>query len=239
MRSQNLACVAPAKYFAGKMYLLYALLKGIGQGFLISLLSFGPAFFTLIHTGIKGGRKEGLRMAAGIFLSEFAVALACFFGLSRFFTMSWFQMLFAFGAAIAIMAMGANGFRKNYSKFLRSMQQPISKNKSFITGFLMNLMNPFVILLWVGILAAISVDYDKDEKNYQISLLVNLMAILVTLFSMDMGKVFLSDYLGRKMSNKIYYFVNKYFGAIIFCIGIYFMVRFVLLFFKHFHFAGY
>lgn len=211
------------------MFWITPILKGIGQGFLISILSFGPSFFTLINSGIKGGKAEGIRVALGIFLSELIMALVCFFGLSRFFILPEFQLGFTFFAAAAISYMGIRGFYKKYQQFLRSMEQPAAKSKSFIKGFILNLINPFVLFLWVGMLAIVSVYYDKSDPHYEISILINLISILFTLFLMDLAKVFLSDFLGRKLSRRVYYYINKYFGLILLLIGIYFFYHFFTL----------
>lgn len=217
------------------MFWLAPLIKGIGQGILISILSFGPAFFTLIQTGITGGKKHGMRVALGIFLSELTVALICFFGLSGIFTYPLFQLVFALIAAIAILFMGVRGYSKNYDSFIEGIKVPGSSGQSFFKGFLMNLMNPFVVLLWVGLLAAVSVSYEQDTAMYRWEILINLIAILISLFAMDMGKVLLSDYLGRKLSNRVYFLVNKYFGLILLGIGAYFLYRFVVLLANYFH----
>lgn len=217
------------------MFWLIPLFKGIGQGVLISLLSFGPSFFTLIHSGMQGGRKEGFRVAIGIFLSEMTIALACFFGLSHIFTFPEFQLVFSFVAATSILVLGARGFAKKYDAFLKSIQTTSSKSQSFFKGFILNMMNPFVIFLWVGLLAAVSVSYDKTTDIYRYEILVNLLAILGTLFAMDIGKVYLSDFFGRKLSNRVYYFVHKYFGLILLLIGVYFFYHFVTLFVKYFN----
>jgi threonine/homoserine/homoserine lactone efflux protein len=211
------------------MFWLLPLLKGISQGVVISLLSFGPSFFTLVHTGIQGGKRAGMIMAMGIFLSEMTVALTCFFGLSHIFTYPEFQLVFSFVAALAILFLGVKGFIKNYDAFLKSIQAPLGNSHSFFKGFITNLMNPFVIFLWVGLLAAVSVSYNQHEPNYRYEILVNLLAILITLFCMDMGKVVLSDYLGRKLSNRVYFYVNKYFGLILLLIGAYFFYHFCVL----------
>lgn len=211
------------------MFWITPILKGIAQGFLISILSFGPSFFTLINSGIKGGRSEGMRVALGIFLSELIMALICFFGLSRFFILAEFQLGFSFFAASAISYLGLKGFYKKYQHFLRSIEQPAAKSKSFFKGFILNLINPFVLFLWIGLLAIVSVYYDKADPNYKISILINLVSILFTLFLMDLGKVFLSDFLGRKLSRRVYYFVNKYFGLILIIIGVYFFYHFITL----------
>jgi len=220
------------------LFWIIPILKGIGQGFLISILSFGPSFFTLINSGIKGGKAEGMRVALGIFLSEFIMALICFFGLSRFFILPEFQLGFSFFAAAAISYIGIRGFYKKYQQFLRSIEQPAAKSKSFFKGFILNLINPFVLLLWVGLLAIVSVYYDKEDPNYEISILINLISILFTLFLLDLGKVYLSDFLGRKLSRRVYYDINKYFGLILMIIGIYFFYHcFTLLvpYLKHGH----
>jgi threonine/homoserine/homoserine lactone efflux protein len=216
------------------MFWLVPLFKGIGQGILISILSFGPAFFTLIHSGITGGKKHGMRVALGIFLSELTMAVICFLGLSRVFTYPEFQLVFSFVAAASIIYIGVKGFSKKYTAFLKSIQVQTTGKESFFKGFLMNLANPFVLFLWVGLLAAVSVSYDQHDPSYKWSILINLIAILLTLFAMDIGKVALSDYLGRKLSNKVYFYVNKYFGLILLFIGGYFFYHFCDLVIKYF-----
>ena len=211
------------------MYWSDPISKGIGQGFVISLLSFGPSFFTLINSGIKGGKSEGMRVALGIFLSELILALVCFFGLAQFFIMPGFQLVFNGFAAIAICFMGIRGFYKKYHHFLRSMEEPAAKSKSFFKGFVLNLMNPFALFVWVILLANVSGTYDKANPHYQTSILINLISILFTLFLMDLGKVLLSDFLGRKLSKRVYFYINKYFGLILVIIGCYFFYHFVTL----------
>jgi threonine/homoserine/homoserine lactone efflux protein len=221
------------------MFWFFPLLKGFGQGIVISLLSFGPAFFTLIHSGITGGKKTGMRVALGIFLSELTIALVCFFGLSHIFTYPEFQLIFSFIAAVSIIYVGVKGFSKKYESFLESIQVKSTGKESFFKGFLMNIMNPFVLFLWVGLLAAVSVSYDHEDAHYKYSILINLLAILLTLFAMDLGKVFLSDYLGKKMSNHVYFYVHKYFGLVLTIIGAYFLYHFCVLAIKYFHIGAY
>lgn len=211
------------------MFWITPILKGIGQGFLISILSFGPSFFTLVNSGIKGGKAEGMRVALGIFLSELIMALICFFGLSQFFILPEFQIIFSLFAATAISYLGFRGFYKKYQQFIRSIENPAAKSKSFLKGFILNLINPFVLFLWIGLLAIVSVYYDKTDPHYESSILINLISILFTLFLMDLGKVFLSDFLGRKLSRRVYYYINKYFGLILILISIYFFYHFISL----------
>jgi threonine/homoserine/homoserine lactone efflux protein len=207
---------------------ILAILKGIGGGLLLGLLSFGPSFFALIKVGIQGGKMAGFLMALGIFLSDLLVALACFFGLSGFFTMPEFQIGFAGFAAFGIIFIGVKGIAVGYKKFIKNLQSPIEKNTNLLKGFVMNLLNPFVILLWVTLTGAMSVGHD-DSFEGRYTILVQIVATLITVFSLDMGKVYLSDYLGKKLSHRMYFFVNRYFGIILTGLGAYYLYNFIKL----------
>jgi len=84
-----------------------------------------------------------------------------------------------------------------------------------------------VILLWVGILGAISVGHDSKGSEYII--LVEMLSILFTVFSLDLGKVYLSDFIGKKLNYRIYFFVNRYVGIILLVIGLYYVYHFIKL----------
>lgn len=209
------------------MIWLLAILKGIGYGLFLGLVSFGPTFFQLIQVGIQGGKSAGLRMAIGIFLSDLTIALACFFGLARIFTAPWFQLGFSAFATLGILFLGVKGFIQRYKNFLTSMNKPIKPNTNLLHGFIVNLLNPFVLLLWVGILGALSVGQNPNEVPYAI--LVEMLSILMTVFFLDLGKVYLSDWIGKKLNYRIYYFINRYVGLILIAIGIYYAYHFATL----------
>jgi threonine/homoserine/homoserine lactone efflux protein len=205
-----------------------AIIRGIGYGLFLGMMSFGPAFFALIQVGMQGGKKAGWRMATGIFLADLVVALACFYGLAGLFSTPWFQLIFAGFAASGILFMGVRGFVVKYRNFIENLQKPMNPNATLLQGFVVNLMNPFVILLWVGILGAITVGHDT-KIDHEYTILVEMMSILLTVFSLDLGKVFLSDYIGRKLNLRIYYYFNKYVGLLLVVIGMYYAYHFVKL----------
>jgi len=203
-----------------------SLFKGFAQGLLLGILSFGPSFFTLIHTGIQGGRSAGLRMALGIFLSESLVAMACFFGLSSYFVIPLFQVVFT---GVACSALFFLGLRAILNKNEGIPEVPKSKVATFSKGFLMNTLNPFVFILWVGILATASVGYKGDTLQERLPLLIHLMGILLALFSLDLGKVLLSDFIGKKISAPVYQLITRYFGGVLVVIASYFAYKFICL----------
>lgn len=193
---------------------------------MIGILSFGPSFFTLIHTGIHGGKRQGMHVALGIFLSELFVALLCFFGLSHYFMAPMFKLVFTGLAAVAILYLGLTAI---FSKNHKIPEITVKGSSSVYRGFFMNIINPFVMLLWVSVIATLSVGYEGDSLHDRLPILVELITILCTLLCLDLGKVYLSHYIGRKLSERVYALVNRYFGVILSGIGLYFAYHFVLL----------
>ena len=167
-----------------------------------------------------------MQVALGIFLSEMFVALLCFFGLSRYFTTPTFQLVFTGLAAVTILYLGIqSAFGKNHNL----PEIKVSASSSVYRGFFMNIINPFVMLLWVSVIATLSVGGEALTEAGRAKILVELITILCTLLTLDLGKVYLSDYIGKKLSERVYQLVNRYFGAILSAIGLYFAYHFVVL----------
>lgn len=167
-----------------------------------------------------------MQVALGIFLSEMFVALLCFFGLSHYFTAPMFKLVFTGLAAGAILYLG---FTAIFSKNHKIPDIKVKGSSSVYRGFFMNIINPFVMLLWVSVIATLSVGYEGESLHDRLPILFELITILCTLLCLDLGKVYLSDYIGRKLSDSVYALVNRYFGVILSGIGLYFAYHFVLL----------
>jgi threonine/homoserine/homoserine lactone efflux protein len=209
------------------MQWVLAISKGIGYGIFLGILSIGPTFFALIQMGMQGGKSAGLRMALGVFLSDLTVALACFFGLSKIFVTPQFQLGFSAFAAFGILFIGVRGVVVQYRRFLINLRKPVNNKTNFLRGFIVNLLNPFVLLLWVGILGAITVGHDVNDNEYLI--LVQMMSILATVFALDIAKVHLSDFIGQKLNFKSFFKISKYIGYALISIGIYYLYHFFKL----------
>ena len=167
-----------------------------------------------------------MQVAVGIFLSEMFVALLCFFGLSQYFTAPLFQLIFTGAAAAVILYMGV---QSAFAKVHKLPEIKVSASASVYRGFFLNIINPFVMLLWVSVIATLSVGHLTQTEAGRTMILIELVTILVTLLSLDLGKVYLSDYIGKKLSGRVYLLVNRYFGYILMAIGFYFAYHFVVL----------
>jgi len=209
---------------------IFPVLNGIWQGFVISVLLFGPAFFKLLHTSIQDGFKKGVLLASGVFLSDLLVAVLCILGVADFMQVPAFQKMYSLSAGVVMLLMGLKYFRHHYKAFLISYSARVPSHQSIFRGFWLNLINPFTFILWFNVMGSISLKY-AGEPNFKILLSINLLTILVMLFSMDVLKVFLSHLIGKKLNSRIFFTINKYFGILLIVIGVIFLVRFVSLVF--------
>lgn len=205
-------------------------LNGLWQGFIISILLFGPAFFKLVHTSIQDGFHKGVILASGVFLSDLLIAILCVMGVADFMQVPAFQKLYSLFASIALILLGLKYFRHQYKAFLQSYSSRVPPSKSLWKGFWLNLINPFTFILWFNVMASISKEY-VGEPDYKVLLGINLITILLVLFLMDVLKVFLSHLIGKKLNARIFFTINKYFGILLMVIGGIFLTRFFTLIF--------
>ena len=77
-------------------------------------------------------------------------------------------------------------------------------------------------------MGSVSLKYAGDP-DFKTLLSINLITILIMLFSMDVLKVFLSQLIGKKFNSRIFYIINRYFGILLIIIGLFFLGRFVSL----------
>lgn len=203
--------------------------EGLLQGVVINLLSFGPSFFSLIHAGIKDGKKHGLQVAVGNLLSEATVAVVLFFGFKDVFLHPSFQLAFSALAAATLLFMGLRAMVSKYHSFLRAMNKPRKPGTNILRGYFLTLINPFVVVLWVSVIGAVSLQYSAAQENGHWYVFVNILSILGALLGMDVLKVYLSHYIGRNLNHRVTFLINRYFGLILTLIGLYFCSHFLRL----------
>ncbi|NQW42941.1 MAG: LysE family transporter [Bacteroidetes bacterium] len=209
------------------MYII-PILHGIWQGFLISILLFGPAFFKLVHISIQEGFRKGVLLAWGVFLSDLLVVALCIFGFADFMQSLPFQKMYSLCGAIVLFLLGIKAFNHQYKAFLQSYSARVPASKGILKGFLLNLANPFTFILWFNVLGTVSLKY-VDESKYTWLVSINLMTILIIIFLMDVLKVYLSHLIGKKLNVRLFFTINKYFGLLLIIIGAIFLFRFAKL----------
>jgi threonine/homoserine/homoserine lactone efflux protein len=199
--------------------MLQNILKGLALGFVL-VLSVGPIIFTIIKQSLTNGSKGGLSFVAGVWLSDIILVT-----LSNAFTSLVAELLehkreIGIGGSIFLIAMGA------YFVFLKKVKLTTSTNnevarfrkrdmaKIFASGFIINTLNPGVIIFWLGNATVLSLTHTLKQRViiFAVCLLVNMAA--------DVGKVMMAGKLGKRLTLHNLSIINKISGLILIGFGV-------------------
>ena len=170
------------------------------EGFVIGfsmIIFIGPVFFLLLNSTLQYGVKVGTSVALGIIVSDIVCVLLCYFGFSSFLTVAEHQVWVAAIGSSILLGLGVNYL---FKKATISNNVSISSKSIlsfFVRGFSVNFFNPYVILVWIGVL---NYGHHKFASNH--SFVTYIIAVLIAIFITDMAKVLLSNKLQRFISAK-------------------------------------
>lgn len=121
---------------------------------LVAVAGPGPAFVLCVQASLRGGRHEGILTGAGLAVMAGLWTLAALLGLETLFTI--FPLAYTvlrIGGALLILAFAVHTWRTANSVVTAAL--PLSSQKAFLRGFLLNLGNPKSILFAAGVLLVI------------------------------------------------------------------------------------
>lgn len=203
--------------------MLDALIKGLLLGLWLAI-SVGPIVFTVIKQSLDHGWRGGMAFILGIFAVDVFLVVCCN-AFSEFFSvlLNYKRPL---GLAGSVLLTGA-GIYYLFFKKVTTVNEGKAVRVSghgyyarlFLTGTVMNLLNPGIIAVWFSTATAFS-PYPLKERT-----LIFSVALFVAL-SADAVKVFFADKLRRKLTLGAMRRINKVNGFIILAFGI---VLFILL----------
>ena len=196
-----------------------AVLKGIALGFVLAL-SVGPIIFTIIKQSLNNGHKGGFSFVAGVWVSDIILVF-----LSNTVSSLVNQML-EHKAAIAIAGSAILVSMGVYFAFFKKAHLPTDAEgnmirfrkrdmaRIFASGFIINTLNPGVILFWLGNATVLSVDHTLQERViiFSVCLLINMAA--------DVAKVMMAGKLRSKITLRALTIVNKISGSLLIIFGL-------------------
>ncbi len=198
----------------------------IYQGFIIIFLltfSFGPAFFSLINTGIKHGYKQGSLLAFGVILSDsllcFLICLLVYFGAVSILHSEKAQTFSAIIGGIILIVFGAFYCKKHTSKTDDTIDVDYKHPHPMLMitkGFLLNFFNPTVWFLWLGNVTAVSKTLDYSI----IKMLIFFSIVLGAVLCVELAKVFLAAKIKNYLTDTVMTIVNYITGTILIIFGL-------------------
>lgn len=183
--------------------------KGVLFGLLLAVM-LGPVFFALIQNSIIKGFKAGIYMALGIAIADTAYIFLMYFSVRLFENNDTVSIWMGTLGGLIILVTGILSLRKKSVK-LEDQQvntQKTSFYKQFAKGFILNGINPFVLLYWLGVMTLVTKSYQYNHNE----VVIFFSAIIGTLLITDFSKVALSHRLRAWVTPKRLNIMNKIVG---------------------------
>lgn len=195
--------------------LLKAIPIGISLAFMI-----GPVFFMLLHTSIVKGIRAAIVFNLGVVLGDVVFILMAYFGSHQLLVrLKDDPNLFLLGGMI-LFVYGVTMYVKKATIIVQDedLVIPESRNyyKLFLKGFLLNFINIGVLAFWLLLLVGFGSNLEMDGNR----IFNFFLAILITYFLVDLGKIVLAKQLQSKLTPPIIYKIKKGMGILIMFFGL-------------------
>lgn len=193
------------------------------HGFLIGLsfvIFLGPVFFYLLKSSLEKGFWAGLFVALGIVIGDLICVIICSFGAIPFFKNTNNQFWLGVVGSIILIGMGLKFILRPESRKPKTDALPKKMSKAnyvayFSQGFLINFVNPFVFVVWIGIIG-----YAETEYGFSTSMFIFLAAALIGIFSTDITKVYFAQKIKKFLTPIFLKRLYQFFGIALIVFGI-------------------
>lgn len=194
-----------------------AIIAGLLLG-LALVFSVGPVIFTIIKLRINYGLSSAFYFISGVWLSDIFWVITANATSTMLESLTVYKVQIGTTGGVFLIGLGLYYlfFKKYHTK--QEMDEGVTIASStharlFITGFLINTLNPGVIALWLAA-ATKSISSTLQEKivTFSICLSMNIAA--------DFFKINLAGKLRSKLNDKNITIVNKISGAMFLAFGI-------------------
>lgn len=177
------------------MEILSAILTGSIMG-LSTLLFIGPVLFYLLQTSVDRGRRLGYIAALGIIVGDLIYVVMISNGFSHTLSGISFQKYAALFGALVLILFGVSNLLGNQNKKSEEkVRPPSSAFKVFLNSFILNFVNPFVAMVWIGFLTLNKSTFSSVNLVY-----VSLASTLLIIFATDLLKVYFADKLRKLLT---------------------------------------
>jgi len=186
--------------------------SAIGLGFMLSLVFIGPIFFLLIETSFSRGPKHALALDLGVITADLLCIIAAYYASADIVDLIDKHPGFYRITAILILAYGIIMMVTKTKMHLPGEEKLISQNyfKTFLNGFLFNLLNVGVILFWLVTVIGVRNQYPDTE-----SVILYLGIVITTYLMIDFVKIFLAKQFHYKLTQRLANNIRKGVGVVL------------------------
>lgn len=176
------------------------ILSAIGLGLMLSLVFIGPIFFLLIETSFSRGPKHAIVLDLGVIFADILCILAAYYASGDIIYLIDKHPGFYKITALLVFIYGVVMMVSKTKMHVPNEEKLINQNylRTFINGFLFNLLNIGVLLFWLVTVISIRNKYPHTEN-----FLMYIAIVLATYFGIDLLKIFLAKQFHNKLTDKL------------------------------------
>lgn len=192
--------------------MLELILQAVGLGFMLSVVFIGPIFFLLIETSFSRGPRHALSLDFGVVSADIICIVAAYFASEDLINLIDKHPGFYRITAFIILIYALFMINSKTKMHLAGEEKLISQNyfKTFINGFLLNILNIGVVLFWLVTVISVRNSYPKtDEFVLYIGLVISTYLLI------DLLKIFLAKQFHDKLTEKVANTIRKTVGFIL------------------------
>ena len=199
--------------------MLAPIIKGLLLGLILSI-SLGPVIFAILKQSITNGRRAGYIFVAGVSTSDIALLLIANIFTSIFLLVLDHKAFIAMAGAGFLLLLGLYTlfFKKIKIEYDEKGEEKVFRKRDYlgiyISGFLMNTLNPSVFIFWFAWTAAIGASAAETNNPVQYKFIVFATCLVFLLLS-DLIKVALASRLRPSLTEKNLIWINRLSAIII------------------------
>ena len=199
-------------------YMIEALIKGLTLGLLLSM-AVGPVIFSIIKQSLNNGHRGGIAFVLGVSFSDIALVLVSNVFTELFTSISTHRTTIGIAGSVFLIAMGIYFlFFKKVHVNEQGQQIMLSFRKRdyvkiFLSGFLMNTLNPAVFLFWITTSTSF-VGHTVRER------IIIFITCLLFVLAADITKVMLAGKIRNRLTPHNIHIINRINGIILIGFGI-------------------
>lgn len=202
--------------------MLELIISAVGLGIMLSLVFIGPIFFLLIETSFSRGARHALALDFGVILADILCIVAAYYSSHDLINIIDEYPSFYRITALIVFIYAVFMIVSKTKTNLANNDTLVTKNyfKTFINGFLFNILNIGVVLFWLVTVISARKSYPETPD-----FVLYISIVMLTYLAIDLTKIFLAKQFHDRLNVGIANLIRKIVGGILVVFSIFIFLQ--------------
>lgn len=198
------------------------ILSAVGLGIMLSLVFIGPIFFLLIETSFSRGPKHAFTLDLGVVSADIICIVASYYASADLVQLIDKHPGFYRITAFIVLIYSLYMIFSKTKMHLPGEEKMIEQNylKTFMNGFLFNILNIGVVLFWLVTVISVRNAYPQIQD-----FLLYMGLVVGTYLVIDFFKIYLAKVFHYKLTQKLANQIRKAVGFILIAFSIFIFLQ--------------